>query len=245
MQSLDMTGAIRIIVAGASSGVGAALAQMLAPTQVRMALVARRRERLDEIEQRVEALGSRVEAIAADLSDPTTARQAMERAMAALGGVDVLVNCMGTNIPDRSLDVLSVDNWERILATNLSGPFYCIHAVLPAMRRQGRGRIISISSVAGLRPSALSGAAYSASKSGLNALSSCINLEEGRHGIRSCVICPGDIDTELLDQRPNPPAKEQRARMLRPEDVAQAVLAVMEMPDRSRVDLVEIHPAGG
>ena len=168
--------------------------------------------------------------------------QAVREALDALGSAEVLVNCLGTNVARRQLAVMSLGDWDGVVATNLSAVFYCLHAVLPAMRERGAGLIVSISSVAALQPSVLSGSAYSAAKAGLNALSACINLEERENGIRSCVICPGDINTELLDRRPTPPTAEARARMVQPEDVAELVVALVHRPLRVLVDEIVVRP---
>jgi NAD(P)-dependent dehydrogenase (short-subunit alcohol dehydrogenase family) len=229
------------LVTGASSGVGAATARALAGIGMEVGLVARRRERLELLAEEIRAAGGRALPTPADLSHPETAKRAVDQVLDALGGVDLLVNCLGTNVPRRRLSELSTADWDALLATNLSAIFYCVRAVLPGMRRGG-GLIISVSSVAGLRPSVLSGAAYSAAKAGLNALSTCINLEEGANGVRSCVIAPGDIDTEILDKRPDPPPPEVRARMLRPEDVANLIVAVVQQPERALVEELVVRP---
>ena len=230
------------IVTGASSGVGAATALALAEIGMDVALVARRVERLDHLASRVARHGRSVSVVAADLTDANAAERAMSEALHEMGQVDVLVNCVGTNVPKRALSELSVEDWDLLVSANLSAVFYCVHAVLPAMRARGSGLIVSVSSVAGIRASPLSGAAYSAAKAGLNMLSACINVEEGSNGIRSCIVAPGDIDTELLERRPHPPTDEQRARMLRPEDVAAIIVSVVQQPERVLLEQVEVRP---
>lgn len=232
------------VVTGASSGVGAATALALARMGIQVAVMARRLERLHDVVRQIERAGGRAVAKAADLSDASAAEQAMGEVVEALGQVDALVNCLGTNLPNRALTELSIADWDMLLATNLSAVFYCVHAVLPAMRSRGGGLIVSVSSLAGARPATLSGAGYSAAKAGLNMLSGCINAEEGRNGIRSCVIVPGDIDTELLERRPRPPTPEERSRMLQSEDVASLIVAVVEQPERALVEEIYVRPSG-
>lgn len=227
---------------GASSGVGAATARALAAAGIDLAIVARRRDRLDEVARGCE--GGRVHVIPADLSEAAAAQGAMEEAQRALGRVDALVSCLGTNVPGRALSVLSIGDWDTLLATNLSAVFYCIHALLPAMRAQGGGLMVSVSSLAGLRAGALSGAGYSAAKAGLNMLSACVNAEEAENGIRSCIIAPGDIDTELLDRRPRVPTEDERTRMLQPDDVANLIVAVLRQPRRALVEEITLRPSG-
>ena len=166
----------------------------------------------------------------------------MEEARTALGPVDALINCLGTNIPNRGLADMTPEDWNTVIATNLSAVYYCVRALLPSMRERGAGMIVSISSLAALQASTLSGSAYSASKAGLNMLSACINLEDGPNGVRSCVICPGDINTGLLDKRPEPPNPERRRHMLQPRDVADLVVAVLRQPEHAWVDEVVVRP---
>ena len=231
------------IITGASSGVGEAAAFALADLDIDLALIARRHERLNDLAARLADRGGHAVTITADLSEAEAAQLAMQQALHALGSCDVLVNCVGTNIPQRRLDQMSIPDWHHVLATNLDSIYYCIHAVLPSMRDQRSGLIISISSIAGIWPSVLSGAAYCASKAGLNALSACINLEEGENGIRSCVICPGDIDTEILDRRPQPPSQEARQRMLQPADIAELITDVIRQPERALVEQMVVRPS--
>ena len=117
-----------------------------------------------------------------------------------------------------------------------------IRAVLPGMREKKDGVIITVSSIAGLRASKLAGAAYSASKHGVVALTHSINEEEVAHGIRACAICPGEVETPILEKRPEPVSAERRAAMLQPEELAQAALFVASLPPRACVPLLIIKP---
>jgi NAD(P)-dependent dehydrogenase (short-subunit alcohol dehydrogenase family) len=167
----------------------------------------------------------------------------MADAEEALGLVDALVLCHGTNVPRRRLDLLTVDGWDAVIAANLSSAFYCLRVVLPGMRARGGGRIVVISSIAALRPSPIGGAAYAASKAGLSALCTVLNQEERSNGILATDIAPGEVDTEILDKRPEPPPPEARARMLRPEDVARMVGTVLDDPDRVWTEHIVVHPS--
>jgi NADP-dependent 3-hydroxy acid dehydrogenase YdfG len=228
------------IVTGASSGVGEAVARALAELGWNLAIVARREDRLRELASQ---FGSRVAPIAADLSIAGEAVRAMGTAERELGSVGALVLCHGTNVPRRRLDLLTIDDWNAVIAANLSSAFYCLHAVLPGMRARGAGRIVAISSIAALRPSALSGAVYGASKAGLHALFTVLNQEERSNGIVATVIAPGDIATEILEKRPEPPPPEARARMLRAEDIARIVADVLNQPERVWVEEIIVHPS--
>jgi NAD(P)-dependent dehydrogenase (short-subunit alcohol dehydrogenase family) len=110
------------------------------------------------------------------------------------------------------------------------------------MRERGRGTIVNVSSMAGYRAAILTGPAYSAAKAGLNSFTDSINLAERDRGIRACTICPGEVHTPIMEQRPRPPSPEERATMLQPEDVAETIALIAALPDRAAVELVLIRP---
>src|SRR6185503_6016955 len=150
--------------------------------------------------------------------------------------VDVLVNSAGTNTPKRSLEVLSIDDYHTMINANLNGAYYCLQAFLPQMRARKSGTVINIVSDAGKQASPKAGPAYVMSKFGLTGLTQSINAEERANGIRACAIFPGDIDTPLLDKRPAPPKAADRARMLRPDDIADCALLAINLPARAVVE---------
>ena len=158
------------------------------------------------------------------------------------GGLDLLVNNAGLNIKKRSLRELTPEGWDLLVRTNLDGAFYCIHAVLPVMRRQKRGLVINISSIAGKRAGPLGGAGYAAAKFGMSALGICLAAEEMDAGIRVCNIYPGEVDTPILVNRPQPVTNEHRQSMLQPEDVARAVEFVASLPPHVSVPELVIKP---
>ncbi len=152
------------------------------------------------------------------------------------------MNNAGLNIKKRSVRELTPELWQQIIRTNLDGAFYCIHYVLPQMLARRDGLIINISSTAGKRATPLGGAAYAASKFGLSALSLCLGMEEKDAGLRCCAIYPGEVDTPILEARPTPVTAEHRERILKPEDVAQAVLFVAGLPPHVSVPELIIKP---
>ena len=160
--------------------------------------------------------------------------------LARFGDVDVLVNAAGINVPRRSFETLSIDDWHRVFATNLHGAYYCVQAFLPRMRERQNGTIININSDVGKAARDLAGAAYFASKFGLRGLTQQINAEELGHGVRACSICPRDINTPLLDKRPQPPPPDVRARMLQPEDLAACAWLVATLPPRVVLDEISL-----
>jgi NAD(P)-dependent dehydrogenase (short-subunit alcohol dehydrogenase family) len=160
--------------------------------------------------------------------------------LARFGAVDVLVNSAGINVPRRSLETLSVDDWHVVLGTNLHGAYYCVRAFLPGMRERRTGTIVNINSDVGKIAREISGAAYVSSKFGLRGLTQQINAEERANGVRACSICPRDVNTPLLDKRPQPPAAEVRAAMLQPDDLAACVWLVATLPHRAIVDEISL-----
>ncbi len=228
------------IVTGAGSGVGRASALALAGEGAAVTLAGRREEPLREtaalLMERQGADAGRVLVAPCDVSAPEQVRDIVARTLDRFGRIDVLVNNAGLNVPRRSLAEMDPDDWRRIVAVNLEGPYLCVHAVLPAMRARGSGTFVHIGSKASWRPSPLAGAAYIAAKAGLAGLSAAINAEERVNGLRSAVIILGDVNTPLLDNRPTPPAAETRAQLLDPDDVAACVRLIACLPPRARIE---------
>jgi len=231
-----------IIVTGASTGMGRAIAIGMAAEGARLGLVARSKDKLEETASKARAKGTEVLTFAGDVSDNEVAERVLAMMVARFGRVDVLVNNAGTNTFHRNLADISVADWQQVLDTNLTGAFLFTRHVLPTMRKAGRGQIINISSGAGVAPSAPAGVAYSASKHAIHSLTGSINLEERRHGIKACAIAPGETATPNLDLRPLPPSKEDLAQMMRPEDIANAVIYVASQPENVSVELIVINP---
>jgi NADP-dependent 3-hydroxy acid dehydrogenase YdfG len=228
------------IVTGAGSGVGRAVALWLAREGWHVAIVGRRAEQLRETAQ-LAGQGS-VHPCAFDVGDPKAAPAVVETVVQKFGGVHALINSAGTNLPRRGLDVLSVEDFHKLVDVNLHGTFHFVHAVLPVMRKQGEGTIVNVVSDAGLIANAKAGAAYVASKFGVTGLTQSINAEERDKGIRATAVFPGDIDTPLLEKRPNPPTPEARAKMLQPDDVAACVMLAINLPQRAVVEQLLVRP---
>jgi NADP-dependent 3-hydroxy acid dehydrogenase YdfG len=230
------------VVTGASTGMGKAIAIAMAAEGMNLGLVARNAGRLEETASLARTKGGQVLAFAGDVADNELVRRVVRAMIERFGCIDILINNAGTNTFHRNLADLSVVDWNQVFSTNITGAFLFTRHVLPHMRQAGRGQIINISSAAGLAPSAPAGVAYSASKHALHSLTGSINLEERRHGIRACVIAPGETDTPNLDLRPRPPAKEDLPKMLRSEDIANAVVYVASQPDHVSVEMLVITP---
>jgi len=180
----------------------------------------------------------------ADITEPEQVRALVQTVGERFGPIDILVNNAGVNIKQRTLRELTPESWQLIVRANLDGAFYCIHAVLPSMLQRRDGLIINVNSVAGKRASPLGGAAYTASKFGMHALGLCLAAEEKESGVRVSNIYPGEVNTPILEARPQPVSEEQRQRILQPEDVAAAVLFVATLPPHISVPELVIKPTG-
>jgi NAD(P)-dependent dehydrogenase (short-subunit alcohol dehydrogenase family) len=229
------------VITGAGSGVGRAVALKFAAEGWNVALVGRRAEPLAEtIALADSSAHGRLATFPCDVSAPD-AVTAMGTAIAArFGDVDVLVNAAGMNVRQRSFEALSLEDWHGVLATNLHGVYYCVQAFLPQMRARRTGTIININSDVGKVARDLAGPAYVSSKFALSGLTQQINAEERRNGVRACSICPRDINTPLLDKRPQPPPPEVRAGMIQPEDMAACVWLVATLPSRAIVEEISL-----
>ena len=228
------------IVTGAGSGIGRAVTVRLAGAGWRVALVGRRPEALSET---ASLSGETTCAFPCDVAEAEAVLKMTASVLDKFGRIDALIHCAGTNIARRSLDQLAIEDYRHVLAANLDGAFHCVHAMLPTMRQQGGGTIVVINSEAGRAASGKAGAAYVASKFGLAGLVQSINAEERSRGIRACSIFPGDVDTPLLDRRPQPPPPDARAKMLQPADVAEAVWLAISLPPRAIIEELVIRPA--
>jgi NADP-dependent 3-hydroxy acid dehydrogenase YdfG len=165
---------------------------------------------------------------------------ALAQELTARGPVHAVVVAAGTNLPERSLDRLTPDAWDMMLAVNLTGAFNVVHALLDALRAS-RGDVVLIGSVSGSWPDP-SGSAYQAAKAGLLAFGRASAFEEHARGVRFTTVLPGVVDTPILDRRPAPPLAEIRSHMLQPEDVAAACLFAVSLPPRAHVPELTILP---
>jgi NADP-dependent 3-hydroxy acid dehydrogenase YdfG len=228
-------------ITGGGSGIGLAGGIELARAGAHVVISGRSRETLLSSEKQIKAAGSG-EAIALDVSDQKEVARAAQAILKRHGRVDILVNSAGINLPKRHFKNVSVEGWDQIVAINLSGMFYCCHAVLPAMRERKDGLVINISSWFGRYANPLAGPGYSATKHAVNALTEQLNIEECANGIRATAILPGEVATPILEKRPVPPPAEERARMLQTEDLGRAILFIATLPPRACVNELVISP---
>ncbi len=229
------------VVTGGGSGVGKAVARLFLGSGAKVVIAGRDAEKLRRAADELNG-GANLSYATADVSDPKQCEALIRTATEKFGPVDILVNNAGTNLKDRTLRELTPDAWDRMIRANLDGAFYCIRAVLPAMLERKDGVIVNVVSVAGKRANPLGGAAYVAAKFGMGALGLVLSNEEKDSGVRVSNVYPGEIDTPILEQRPNPVTDAQRAVILKPEDVAEAVLFVASLPPRVSVPELVIKP---
>jgi NADP-dependent 3-hydroxy acid dehydrogenase YdfG len=230
------------LITGAGSGIGRGVARALDAIGVRVALVGRDPAKLEETRAGLTQKGGSAVTAPCDVADRAAVGALVERVLGDFGAIDILVCNAGTNVRHRGLEVLAPADWDRMIATNLTGAFNLVHFVLPSMRSRGSGLVIQICSIAGKRASVLGGAGYSASKFGQAALGICIGREDGARGIRSTNIYPGEVNTPILDARPVPVGSERREAILQPDDVAAAVRFLAELHPRAHVPELVIKP---
>jgi len=224
------------VVTGAGRGIGAAIARQLAALGATAVLCGRTQSALDETARAIIEAGGKTEVIPCDVTVLHQMEYAAARVDSTFGRVDILVNNAGVGGFTDPLHTLLPDEWDRILNTNLRGVFYSIRTFAPIMIRAYGGHIINISSLAG-KNALPNGAAYAASKWGLNGLSYSVAEELRGQNVRVSVICPGSVDTELSPHNGKDPNK-----MLQPDDVAHAVAMLVTQAPQSFISEVLLRP---
>jgi NADP-dependent 3-hydroxy acid dehydrogenase YdfG len=224
------------------TGIGEAGALALAREGAVVLLTGRRREPLEAVVARIKAEGGTALARPADMSKAAAVQKVVDGIRTEQGRLDILVNNAGINIPNRSWQQLEAEGIDTVIQGNLTSAFYVVQAVLPMMRAQGGGVMIHTSSWAGRWIGPLSGPAYTAAKHGMVAMSHTLNLEEGMNGIRSCVLCPNEVATPILVNRPVPETPETMARMIQPEDMGNLIAFVARQPPHICINEVLISP---
>ena len=228
-------------ITGGGSGIGLAGAIELARAGAHVVISGHTAATNASALKQLKAVGS-AEALQLEVSDRKAVAKAAADILRRTKRIDILINSAGTNVSMRNLKVMSTEGWDEVVAINLSGLFYCCHAVLPAMRAQKDGLIINVSSWAGRYASTLTGPAYNATKRAVIALSESINAEECGNGIRATSVLPGEVATPILEKRPVPPSQEQRTRMLQADDLGKTILYIASLPPRACVNELIISP---
>lgn len=241
-----LTGRVALVT-GASSGIGEAAALALAAAGAAVAVTARRAERLEALAAKIEADGGKALALPADVTDERAAYGVVADTVARLGRLDILVNSAGVIQAGGGVEHADTAEWRRVIDINLLATLYTSHAAIPHMRSQGGGDIVNISSTAGRRSSA-DFLPYSVSKFGLTALNDGMRQEQGRNGIRVCIIEPGATTTEVAEGITDA-AQRERIRQhvskdgaMKPEDIAAGIVFAVSLPRRANVTQLMIRP---
>jgi len=229
-------------ITGAGTGIGQAASLALAGEGAHVVLSGRRTNVLQKTADLIAASGGSSSIEILDVSDSTSVHALAARIASRHGRLDVLVNNAGTNVAERHWSKVTPEKWKEVIDIDLNGAFYCASAVLPAMRSQKDGLIINVSSWAGRFYSHLTGPAYSAAKFGLMAMNASINMEECINGIRACALCPGEVWTPIMDRRPDQLGDDVKAKMLKSEDVGEAILFVARLPKTVCINEMIISP---
>ena len=229
------------VITGGGSGVGKATAARFLAEGAKVVIAGRNWGKLAEAATEVGG-GDRLTTVATDVTKAEECQTLIEKATKQYGRVDILVNNAGTNLKERTLRELTPEAWDMMIATNLDGAFYCTRAVLPQMLQRKDGVVVNVVSTSGKRATPLGGASYVAAKFGMAALGLVLAAEEKDSGVRVSNVYPGEIDTPILEHRPTPVSDTQRAVILKPEDVAEAVLFVASLPPRVSVPELVIKP---
>jgi NADP-dependent 3-hydroxy acid dehydrogenase YdfG len=239
---MSMLGGKVAIVTGGGTGIGRCTAMMLAAEGAQVVIAGRRLEPLEGVVKEITQAGGHAAARPADLSTFDDAVALGRWTIETFGRADVLVNNAGVAGPIRNLQWTPKAQVEEVVGINLIGVFALAQTVLPDMVKRAEGTIVTISSVAALRPGLISGAPYGAAKAAANNLMAYVNTVYRHQGIRATAIMPAEVDTPILDGRPRPPTREERATMMQPEDVARAVLLAVTLPSRTVIEEMVISP---
>lgn len=234
--SVSLSGSVAVVTGG-GRGIGYAIVNKLAAMDATVILAGRDEARVQQVARDLTSRGHRAEGVACDVTDLASVESLGEHLRKHYGSVDILVNNAGISGPSGLLHELAPDDWEAIFNTNLRGVYYAMRAVVPLMIAAGAGHIINISSLAGKNPLPR-GAAYSASKWGLNGLSYGVAEELRSQNIRVSVICPGSVDTEFAPRRHG----KETQKMLKADDVAHAVAMLVTQEPQSFISEVLIRP---
>jgi 3-oxoacyl-[acyl-carrier protein] reductase len=233
--SKELTGQVALVTGG-GRGIGAAIAQRLAAMGATTVISGRRVEQLRKTAKQISAEGGNCEPLVCDVTDLSSVEAFAKSVLTSFKAVDILVNNAGIGGFGGPLHKLPPDQWDAILNTNLRGVYYCMRAFAPAMIERKRGHIVNISSIAS-KNALPNGAAYSASKWGLNGLSYSAAEELRGHNIRVSVVCPGSTDTEL-----SPHAGKDPNKMLQAQDVAHVVAMLVTQSPQSFASEIVLRP---
>lgn len=228
-------------ITGAGSGMGRSVARSAAAAGWTVVLSGRRAEALAQVAAEITATGGTVLELPLDVRDGDAVRAARDRVLARFGRIDGLVLAAGRNTPQRAWGDQEIEVFHDVVAVNLGAVVTVVDAALPALR-DSSGVVVVVSSYAGWSYSPHAGVAYSASKTALGSVVRTLNAQEAGSGVRATHLCPGDVATEFLQQRPNVPDTAAQALMLTADDIARTVQFVLDSPAHVRIDELVVSP---
>ncbi|MEM9907203.1 MAG: SDR family oxidoreductase [Cyanobacteria bacterium P01_D01_bin.44] len=233
----------RVLVTGASTGIGKATAIAFAKAEFEVALVSRSKPKLSALADELTSLGApNVGVFSVDLAALPQVKPTIEHIVETFGPLDVLVNNAGMGYTGNLLE-MSLEDWQQMMNLNLTSAFQCIQAVLPSMRARQTGLIVNIASIAA-RQAFPDWGAYGVSKAALLALSRAVSVEEKGHGVRVTTVLPGAVNTPLWDTD-TVQADFDRSGMLTPEIVANSILHTARLPAEAVIEELTLMPSGG
>ena len=230
-----------VAITGGGTGIGAGIAKGLAEAGCKVTVGGRRLEPLQQLSGSVRSAHP-IRCHTLDVADPSSVDAFFADIRDNVGEVDILVNSAGINIQKRTMAEMSPEDWERVVSINASGAYRCMREVLPAMRARRDGLVVNISSIAGKRAITLGGIVYCASKFAMTALGTAVSNEVRNEGVRITNVYPGEVNTPILDQRPNPVSQEHKDAILQPEDIASVIVTICALPPRANVPEIVIKP---
>ena len=232
----------KVLITGASRGIGKASAIAFAKAGYGVALVSRNQAELDQLAEEIRSSGGEAFPFAIDLTETAAVAEKLKQLVKQFGPFDILINNAGMAYTGSLLE-MNLEDWQRVMTLNLTAAFQCIQAVLPGMRAQKQGTIVNVISVAGKQAFPDWGA-YCASKFGLMGLTKSLAQEERAHGLRVVAFCPGAVNTPLWDTD-TVDADFDRTSMLSPEDVAQTLVQTVSLPNHAVIDEISLMPNAG
>ncbi len=230
-----------VLITGGGSGIGLAAAKLFLEQGARVAITGRDAAKLARA---AASLGGNVLHQAADVGEADQVQALIDKVIQTHGQLDILVNNAGANSKERSMREMTPERWRKLVQANMDGAFHCVLAALPHMLERKKGLVINVNSISGKRASPLGGIAYVAAKFGLRGFAMGLASEEKDSGIRVSTIYPGEVDTPILENRPQKVSDEHRQRILKAEDVAAAILFIAGLPPRVVIPELVITPAG-
>lgn len=227
------------LVTGASRGIGEAIALSLANAGAKLFLTARDATRLQHVAEQARQANVEVATGLADLHDEAQIKKLVAQAHEKFGRLDILINNAGLGY-FRPVAEMTTAQWDEMFAVNLRAVFIATREALPHLRQAGESFIVNVASLAG-KNTFVNGSGYAATKWGLRAFGQCLMLEERKHGVRVLTICPGSVATDFGAGHDRA-ARTAQSNIIQPEDVAETILAALQIPQRAMVSEIDIRP---